>query len=346
MPTTPATETDPFNEPSATAPLSTPTTGLPPNTLRAQCEKCMAPLAAGRASVCPRCGWYAVAGTFIDIDRAWEGEDESDEQAAQNNPQLPRWAWLAIASVVAVILESAVVRVATPDGSFVRSAWSGIQFLIGVLAFLTCQVVGFIVLMRKDSTITVLDVLLKPFKISGALFRDLPRRFWAVNAGISGLAAAFAAVAIIGSVPYHALWSWHVDYVSLQNLENALPQGGAAAGDAAKEDRKRKEISVLIIGYELTEAGNIRVVLVAREVNGKLRYTGGVTPTGESALLFELRENLLAAERTTPIIPMTFDSNWVEPKYACQISYATEQENKNLTDIRWEGGVRELRLGR
>ena len=40
---------------------------------------------------------------------------------------------------------------------------------------------------------------------------------------------------------------------------------------------------------------------------------------------------------------MEFTANWVVPKYSCEISYVSEQENHNLTDIRWEGDVRELR---
>jgi hypothetical protein len=296
--------------------------------------------------ICPRCGWYPIAGTFIDIDRSWEPDDSAAAKADDPYSQIPRWAWLAMATALAVVVESTIVRIVTPDGSFARSAWSGVQFLLGVAAFLTCQLVGFIVLMRQDSTVTVLDVLLKPFQISGALFRNLPRRFWAVNLGISGLVAALAAVAIIGSVPYHVLWSWNVDYRSSQHLEDALAQEMAPAAAKAVEDKdkNRKTISCLIVGYELSDAGNVRVVLVAREVNGKLRYAGGVAPTGDPAQLFELREKLVEARRTTPVIRMDFNANWVNPIYSCLISYSFEQENKKLTDMRWEGDVRELRL--
>jgi hypothetical protein len=311
-----------------------------------QCEKCLAPLASVKTMICPRCGWYAIAGTFIDIDRSWEAEDEAETKARRAESQIPRWAWIAIASAVAIIIESAIVRIVTPDGSRLRTAWSGAQFVLGVAGFLVCQLVGFVVLMRQDSTVSVLDAVLKPFKISGALFRELPRRFWVVNAGISGLVAVLAAVAIIGSVPYHALWSWSIDYRSSQHLEDALAQ--ELAPDAAKiaddKDKNRKTTSCVIIGYELNDTGNLRVVLLAREVHGKLRYSGGVEPTGDPAQLFELREKLLENKRRGPVIPMDFDSNWVNPTLTCLISYAIEQENKKLTEVRWEGDVREMRL--
>lgn len=335
MSATPVAELDPaLAAPAADKPIAT----------GPCCAKCQSPLGGNGASICKRCGWYAVAGVFVDVDGLMEKEPE-EEQPARDD-RLPWWAWVAFASVVAVIIESAVVRKYTPDSSGLRTAWSGIQFLLGVVAFLGAQIVGFVILMQRDTTASILDVILKPFKVSALLFRDLPRRFWIVNAGISGVASAFAAVVVIGSVPYHVLWSWNVDYRSSQHLEDALKKETSPISlpEEAKEDRNRKTITCVIIGYELTEAGNIRVVLVAREVNGKLQYTGGVTPSGDSALLFELRENLMAIPSSGPVLPMTFNSNWVLPKYMCQVSYGTEQDNKKLTDLRWEGDVRALRM--
>jgi hypothetical protein len=306
-----------------------------------RCEKCLAPLGASAAPVCRNCGWYAAAGTFIEIDRTWEGH----EDAADSDPgKLPRWAWLMMASVLAVFVESTAVRLITPDGSVARAAWSGTQFVTGWIAFLGCQLAGFWVMMRDDSTVAVLDVILKPFKVSGILFRGLPKRFWIVNSGVCGLAAVLAAVCIIGSVPYHVLWSWTVVYRSSSHLEDALSrQGGGGEAVQQEEELKRTTIDGLIIGYQLNEDGNLGSVLVAREDNGRLRYVGGIPPTGESAQLFELREQLLAATQNTPVMPMEFTANWVAAKYSCEISYVAEQDNGILTDVRWEGDVRELR---
>jgi hypothetical protein len=316
------------------------TGGVKITPLPGRCEKCFAEL--GGAVVCKSCGWYPVAGKFVEIDRAWEGHE--DEQAAAPTG-LPRWAYWAIASAALVIVESIVGRAITPDGSYFRRAWSGWQFMAGLAGFFGCQLIGFIVLMRRDSSVSLWDVLLKPAMVSAALFRDLPRRFWIVNAGISGLVAVLAAILIIGSVPYHILWTWSVDYRSTQHLEDALAQQMAPSGGAAIESEQQREtIDCLIIGYELTEANNIRVVLLARELNGRLQYVGGIAPSGDPAMLFELRENLLAIPATRPAISMTFNSNWVLPMYTCQISYGFEQENKNLTDLRWEGDVRALRF--
>ncbi len=307
------------------------------------CEKCHALLEAGGGSICPRCGWYAVAKTFVAIDRNWEAEDDAEQGPAEG---IPGWAWVVMAGVLAAVAESMVVRLATPDGSSWRSTWAGVQFLAGIAAFVACQVVGFVVLMRNDSTAALLDVLLKPFKVSGILFRELPRRTWAVTLGVSGLAAVASAVLVIGSVPYHWLWSWNVDYRSMQALESAVGQelNPAQLPEATPKDASRQTITCVIIGYELNDAGTLRVVLVARESYGKLIYAGGVTPTGEAALLFELRQNLVQSRSRGPLIPMTFNSNWVLPKYTCQVSYGFEQDNQKLTDLCWEGDVREMRL--
>jgi hypothetical protein len=307
------------------------------------CEKCHAPLHAGGGSICPRCGWYAVAKTFVAIDRNWDADDDAKQARGEG---IPGWAWIVIAGVLAVIVESTAVRLATPDGSSLRSTWAGAQLLAGMAAFVFCQIVGFVVLMRNDSSAALLDVILKPFKISGVLFRSLPRRTWAVTLGVSGLAAVASAALVIGSVPYHWLWSWNVDYRSSQALESAVGQqlNPSQLPEAAEKDTSRQTITCVIIGYELNDDGTLRVVLVARESFGKLIYAGGVAPTGEAALLFELRENLLQSRSQGPVIPMTFNSNWVLPKYTCQISYGFEQDNQKLTDLRWEGDVREMRM--
>ena len=297
-------------------------------------------MGGGRTSVCKKCGWYSIAGTFVDIDRAWEGEAEP---ARAEDGRLPRWAWVLIASVLVVIVESIAVRVAAPTGRF-RMMWSGSQFVLGLAGFFFCQIMGFIILMREDASAVFIEILIKPFKVSAALFRGLPRRLWIVNAGISGLVATLAAVAIIGSVPWHVLWSWQVDYVSTQAIEDAIgvAEGGGGGAAIAEKPPMRKKIVCVIIGYELSDTGNVRTVLVARVDAGKLRYVGGLTPSGDPAMLFELRENLMAVERHEPIIPMTFDSNWVQPVYSCEVSYASEQENRNLTGLEWEGDVRRL----
>ena len=119
----------------------------------------------------------------------------------------------------------------------------------------------------------------------------------------------------------------------------------SALSDKPDEDKARTKIGGVIIGYSLNDSGTIRFIHVAREVGGKLQYAGGVLPTGDPALLFELRENLMAIPAPQPIISLPFDSNWVLPTYTCQISYGMEQENKKLTDLRWEGDVQKLKLG-
>jgi hypothetical protein len=306
------------------------------------CEKCRTPLGGKSTSICKQCGWYAVAGTFVAIDRAWEREP--DDSRAARPDGIPRWGWMVIATAVTIILASGAARAFTPDAGGLRSTISGVQLVLGLLAFLAAQTVGFVILMRNDSTAAVLDILLKPFTVSAMLFHDLPRRAWLVNLGINGAVAALAAVAIIGSVPYHLLWSWRVDYVSQQGLRDALAQemNAAQLPEKAEPEKKRQTIVCVIIGYELSDRGTLSTILVARGSNGKLIYTGGVTPSGDSALLFELRENLRAIPAARPVLPMTFNSNWVLPKYTCKISYLHEQENLKLTDLRWEGDVREL----
>jgi hypothetical protein len=204
------------------------------------------------------------------------------------------------------------------------------------------------VLLRNDATVGLLDAVLRPLAVIDALLRQLPRTFWVVNTGLVGAAAVVAAIGIIGNVPYHTLWNWQWQSAHLphQQLENAvdrelhphkLPQ-------PMPDNSPRKMVNCVIIGYGLTNDGQLRNVLLARSVSGRLAYVGGVTPSESPAFRRELLARLADLSAPKPVIPVHFDANWVQPKLSCRISYGFEQENRKLTDIRWEGKVRPLDL--
>ncbi len=102
-----------------------------------RCEKCDARLTSEMVSICRKCGWYPSLGRFVEVDPNWE-TDEAPKAAADEKPQLthvqvwlnlvPRWAWIIIASVALVVIESVVARFVTPAGSSIRTAWSSVSW--------------------------------------------------------------------------------------------------------------------------------------------------------------------------------------------------------------------------
>ena len=78
-----------------------------------RCEKCEAPMKSDAVTICRRCGWYASLGQFVEVDQDWEAYDDEAEQPAEaRQPShvevwlnlLPRWAWIVIATVAAVVV--------------------------------------------------------------------------------------------------------------------------------------------------------------------------------------------------------------------------------------------------
>ncbi len=125
----------------------------------ARCEKCEARLVSDVVNICRRCGWYASLGQFVEVDPDWEIDSESATVESAPRPShlqvwlglLPRWAWVIIASVFVLIVESVVARFATPADSWVRTTWSLSQLTIGLVAAFGCHVFNFLVLAADDA---------------------------------------------------------------------------------------------------------------------------------------------------------------------------------------------------
>jgi hypothetical protein len=322
--------------------------GFPaPPAAPACCAQCRAPLISGPKSICKRCGWFAPAGAYIPLDGEAIAWDDLSLREAARVP-LPSKAWLLLASVAAVFIGSTIVENVTPDGSLARSNWAAIQLILGVVAVMLCQVVGVFVLLRNDATVGLLDAVLRPLAVIDALVRQLPRTFWVLNTGLMGAAAVVAAIGIIGNVPYHALWSWdwQFDRATQQSLSDAIDRrlDAAQRQEASLTGSTRKTVDCVIIGYSLSGDGQLRNVLLARNVLGQLIYVGGVSPGDSADYRRELLARLEGFSAPEPVIPVHFDAKWVRPKLSCRISYGFEQENRKLTNIRWEGKVRRLGL--
>ena len=163
-----------------------------------RCEKCEAPMKSDVVTICRSCGWYASLGTFVEVDP--ELGDSTDDDADAPSPQrrrpricgsgsnlFPRWGWVIIASVLAVVVESIVARFATPAESALRTTWSLTQLAIGVLAFVGCHIFNFLTLVADDADVGLLDLVLKPLKL---WMRTLPATCRAAVARQRGRCAA------------------------------------------------------------------------------------------------------------------------------------------------------------
>jgi ATP dependent DNA ligase-like protein len=195
-----------------------------------KCEKCGAPMKADGVTICRRCGWYASLGTFVEIDRNWDKLD--DEHAADENEQqapkkvgleaVPAWAWVLLGTLSGIVAVSVAVRLATPTGSDIRTYWSLGQLGLGLLAFIGCHGFNFLVAASEDADLSLMDMFTKPLNLWIRAAGNLPHHLWVVNTAASGFTASVMSVAVIGGIPYDALW--HTDKPKKQNILAAAVQ--------------------------------------------------------------------------------------------------------------------------
>jgi hypothetical protein len=182
------------------------------------CEKCGAPSKSDLVTVCRRCGWYPSLNRFVELDQDFEALHEDTPEDGQPRPKqshlqvwaslLPRWSWILIATVLAIVAESLVARFVTEADSSERMRWSVIQLAIGVAVFLGCHIFNFLVSATEDAEVGFLDVFIKPFALWLRAMRNLPRRLWVTDGALAGATAAAMSILVIGSIPYDSMFDW------------------------------------------------------------------------------------------------------------------------------------------
>jgi hypothetical protein len=332
-----------------------------------RCEKCEAPIKSDVVTICRKCGWYPNLGRFVEVDPNWEVADETDE-AATPAPQkshlrvwldmMPKWSWVIIGTVLGVVVESVVVRLATPAGSSFRTIWSLTQLFGGVLTFISCHIFNFMVLAAEDAEFGVMDLLLKPLKLWIRAVRELPKRLWVANTAASSIVAAVMAVLVIGGIPYERFWDWgfdapvkqelmgavmdrvkQVESQEAESLEDAIGDFAGTA-DALTEGAgapvKRQRADCVILGYQLDKEGRLSGLVLGTTHLGRLVHAGSVTPKMSESEKAELVRMLSAIRTYKPLVAIESDRTyWVRPKYACRVYY-THKEKGQLTEMEWD----------
>ena len=341
------------------------------------CEKCEAPLSSNGSLVCQQCGWYASIGSFVEIDKSWEVASDPElasEVDAKEAPsaKVPTWAWILAGCVAGVVVESVAARLLTSSGGELRTLWSLTQLFFGFIAFAVCHTFCFMLVMKKEAEIKLMDYILRPINNWSIIFRGMPERGWACYIGLSGLTAVIMSMLVIGGIPYERLLDWNIKESAKFNLMGAImdqAQGNAeeddntlegAIGDLAgqaeleDEDKKKKDAKkarkkedCIIIGYMANRAGQIQTLLLAAEHFSKLSYAGNVRVTGLSEEdRAALTAKLLANRTRRPFVRMSIDGAvWVKPKHVCRVSYKRRGKQGGLYGAKIEELLGEVSLG-
>ena len=339
------------------------------------CDQCSAPMKSDTVAICRRCGWYPLLGQFVEVDPEWESYgDDADEPAPKPAPShaevwlnlLPAWAWIMIATSVAVVVESVVARSVTADGSALRTNWSLTQLAIGLVAFLGCHFFNFLAAVADDADTGAFDFIARPLKLWFKAFSHLPTRLWVTNTAAAGLVAAVMSPLVIGGLPYERLWDWGIEQPAQNNLmgavmsqvhkvegdradnmEDAVTGFAGQAGDlegmegkegqTAPPPKPRLSADCVILGYRVSSASRLQSLVLGTAYQGKLVYAGSVMPRLSDAESTELLQMLADTQSPQAYLAVPIEAQWVVPKYSCQVTYESQQaKTGRLLDPKWE----------
>jgi hypothetical protein len=341
-----------------------------------RCANCGAPSQAASVTVCPSCGWYERLGRCVEVDPDWEVMQEADAAIGGEGaaPQLshlgvwmnllPAWAWIILASAAAVVVESVVAVVVTPAeiGGW-RTKWSLIQLTVGSLVFIGCHFLNYLLHILEDSEVGLMDVLLRPLRLWMRTCHQLPARLWLVDSAVCGFTAAMMSILVIGALPYDRLWDWgfkapvkhnlmgavmdrakKLEGRGSDNLEDAISDFAGKAGvedvndmPKAKPAAPRLKADCVILGYQLDRDGRLEYLILGTSHLKKLVYAGKVNPEIGDEERSKLLTQLSAIQVRDPFIRLASDTaKWVQPKYACRVTYTERMKGGQLRDIKWD----------
>ena len=136
---------------------------------------------------------------------------------------LPRWAWIIIGTMAAVVVESIFVRLVTPAGSAIRTTM--VAYAVGDWRDRrspACMCSIFCSPLRTTPTPVHSISSCSRLSSGSKHSRTCRRGSGSTNTAAAGLTAAVMSVVVIGGLPYERLWDWGFKQPPKQNLLGAV----------------------------------------------------------------------------------------------------------------------------
>ncbi len=322
------------------------------------CEHCEAPLATGQ-TFCRRCGFYPTLKTFVEVDAAVDETTAEPVQPARSHLEVwkslvPGWGWALLAGVLVLLGISVAARLVVPAGT-ARAIWTYAQFAAGMAAFIGAHIACYMFAIMQDSTLNVLDIVLKPFAIWMITLRELPRSFKRVALGCWAQTAMLFAAFVVGGVRYDEIIDWGkvppkkkpqpnvVAPINVpeeeQSMEEAMDEFTKNAGVTADEKNsvppdlgnRRKMSRCLVIGFTPgRETDFISLLLAIDEGGGRWRYAGAVKEGIAIEARSILNQRMRRLLRSKPVVPCNAHAFWIEPKLMCTVWYEDWTETREF----------------
>ena len=221
--------------------------------------------------------------------------------------------------------------------------------------------------MKEQADTGLLDIFLKPLNAWIPIFRELPKRRALCYSGISGVAACFLSLVLIGGIPYDRMFDWGIKEPPKQNLMGALMsqaqqmagEGGHDnledaisdfAGKAELEEEKKKPEpreteDCVILGYRADDDGMVYSLVIGAEHRGKLQYAGTVPVNLREEEKRDLSIKLAGNRSKRPFVKVPMKNiTWVVPKFLCRVSYARKGKQGGLYQTELEALLSDVKL--
>ncbi len=198
----------------------------------------------------------------------------------------------------------------------------------------------------ENDRLTPLDIIARPITIWTTVGSSLPQTFWRVALAIWGL-AAFQFAPMVGGFANRDLLDWggHPAKISLvkaidaqadkqsgiNGLQDAI-QNAAKGADTYAPSSTTAKISVdcLILGFDPLGQNDFQSLVLAAEVDGKLRFVGSVSTGIKPEDHAELNKRMRKIVQANPFIPVGMSATWIKPMLTCRVTAKEWSESHKL----------------
>lgn len=259
--------------------------------------------------------------------------------------KLPRWVWVLLGGVVAVVLVSVAVdwMLNPEEYEFERALWSSVQLGSGWLLLLVAQGWVLFQLAPNDDKLGPRDFFV-PFRLWNLAMRRLPETRYPVWVGVWSMTAMLCALLIIGGYEYWYQFYKPKKYANkgllgaIQNLAEAKDNKSltdavkdfAATQDLKKQDKdkekkatgdRRPTLQCVVVGYVPATDSVPFTLLVATLREDKLTFAGPVRQGIGERSLKELENRLPQLEQQEPVLRglKFLNAIWVKPELFCEV---------------------------
>ncbi len=339
----------------STSPTAEAQTPVPPIPNEGEaCPHCGSLTPWSGASWCPDCGYYpALGGTslksFEDVDADAE-DDRAAWESLHEGPSnlweaIPPWAWTTLAGVILVFLANLGVRIILPLKPAQRTLLTLMEFSVGFLVASIAHGSAYLFAACRTDKYGPFDFFMKPVEIWKPTFHRLPEGSRRVSLMAWGSTAVFAALFLVGGFEFNAMFEdWGFDKHEGPNvvkevvkkarqkkadeeedMEKAIQEfvGESPEDDA---DAQLLETRCVIVGYTLTDQGDLSSVILASAPRGRLAYVGVLS---QSDIPEENRAEVLSALKTVSQRQTCYlqagvpfkKAIWVAPQLLCLVQH-------------------------